>query len=370
MNRIVEKFIPKEVLEDLYLKKKLSTLKIAKIVNCGKSAIHNKLKKYGINTRNHSESGKVRTDFKERINLPTEKLKELYHDKKLSMQQIADIYGVNSSLINKRFKKYNINSRSLKEGIYLSIPRRSKSISKSLIKYPRHSFSGDLLEKSYLFGFAMGDLYVTKKKYGENIIVQTSTTKKDQLDLVDNLFNKYTHIRLFKSKFGQYNIHCNLDNSFAFLLDYKQDKIPEWVLNEKTNFLSFLGGYIDAEGYFGIYNNVGVFIIGSYDKEILFGITNTLMNLGIVVEGPKLTTKEGHIDKRGVRWHGDVWEIRIRRMRELYKFISLIKNYVKHKKRYDNMISVENNLLSRTYRIKLSPESSKSLNILPKEAIT
>ncbi|MEK6952292.1 MAG: hypothetical protein AABX29_04710, partial [Nanoarchaeota archaeon] len=84
----------------------------------------------------------------------------------------------------------------------------------------------------------------------------------------------------------------------------------------------------------------------------------------------KLTTKEGHIDKRGVRWHGDVWEIRIRRMRELYKFISLIKNYVKHKKRYDNMISVENNLLSRTYRIKLSPESSKSLNILPKEAIT
>jgi predicted DNA-binding protein YlxM (UPF0122 family) len=350
------KHIPKHVLESLYVNKKLSTIKVAKKLNCSKSTINEKLSRYGIKIRNHVGAGKLRTDFKEKYKIPIKMLKELYYNKKLSMQQIADKYGVYISLISHRFKKHKLKSRTVEEGIALAIPRRSINVGKAVIKYPKKPFSNNLLEKAYLFGFAAGDLYVNKKKYGSTVRVETSTTKEVQVELVKDLFEKYTHLGISKNKDGQYQISCNLHDSFDFLLAYNKDKIPTWILKNDNIFLSFLGGYIDAEGHFGAPCNIGNFILGSYDKGILFETSNRLRRFGIIVEGPKLTVEKGHVDKRGVKWNGDMWGIRIRRMRELYKFISLIKPYIKHKKRYNDMINVKNNLLSRTRRINLNEE--------------
>lgn len=184
----------------------------------------------------------------------------------------------------------------------------------------------------------------------------TSSTKKVQVNLVKNLFERYTKVYIHKNKYKHYQISCYLHCSFDFLLDYKKDFIPEGIYNKNKTFLSFLGGYIDAEGHFGVYKNIGGFSLGSYDKNILFSISKRLKELGIFVDGPKLKVKKGYIDKRGVMWNGDLWVLRIRRMRELYKFINIIKPFIRHEKRYKDMISVKDNLLTRTRRINLNEE--------------
>jgi len=350
------KYIPKRTLENLYLKKKLSTQKIERKLHIGKTTINSKLREYGIKVRNHSEAGKCRDDFKDKYIISDSELKNLYYEKKLSPYQIAKIYDCSPSAIFHKMKRAKIPLRDLFEAIKISIPRRSRSVSKAVIKYPKKPFSGNLIEKSYLLGFAMGDLHISKRKYGTTIKMETTTTKKQQLNLINNLFKGYTPVGIFKSKLGQYQLYCNLDESFEFLLKYKCKKLPQWTIDNPIAFLSFLGGYIDAEGHFGVSKNIGVFNIGSYDKELLFEIAKNLKKFNILVEGPKLTVKKGHIDKRGVRWNNDMWNARIRKMRELYKFASIIKPYIKHKKRYNDLISVENNLLSRTYRINLKEE--------------
>ena len=358
--------IEKKTLERLYWTEKLSTVQIAKRLGCGKTTVDNRLHIYNLRVRNHSEAGKL-VERKEKYKIPSEELKKLYHIKKLSMQQIADKYGIHdSSTIWNKFRKYKIDSRTVQDGIKLAIPRRSRSIAKSSIKYPKKIFSGDLLEKSYLFGFSAGDLHITKRRYGATIRMTTTTTKKFQVELVKSLFEKYTSVRISQSKSGQYSISCNLDLTFDFLLDYKSDKIPWWAIAHFENFLAFLGGYIDAEGHFGTDNSIGVFALSSYDKNILFQIARMLKKSGISLEGPRLTVKKGHVDKRGVIWKGDLWMIRIRKMRELYQFISFIKPYVKHKKRHNDLISVEKNLLSRTKRINLHEKNIPyNTSILP-----
>ncbi len=49
-------FIPKLELKDLYLKKRLSSRKIAKIYKCAYSTVDRKIKEYGFPTRNRVES--------------------------------------------------------------------------------------------------------------------------------------------------------------------------------------------------------------------------------------------------------------------------------------------------------------------------
>jgi len=345
----------KEDLYNLYINKKMSARQIGLLFNLGKTTILELMKKYDIKTRSKSETSKM-IIHPIKYNIPKKDIERLYHKEKLSMGQIAEKYGVHSSLIFNKMKKYNIPTRTFEEGNRLSIPRRSMNIAKAVIKYPKKQFSNNLMEKAYLLGFTSGDLHVSKNKYGQTIKVDTSTTKEVQIELVKSLFEPYTKVGAGRNKYGNTMLYCNLDLSFSFLLDYKNDKIPKWILNEDKYFILYLAGYIDAEGHFGVYNGIGAFSLGSYDKGILFGVANQLEKFNILTEGPKLECKKGYIDKRGIKWNGDLWKFRIRRMRELYKFINIIKPYIKHKKRYNDMISVEKNLLSRTGRINLNEE--------------
>ncbi len=185
--------------------------------------------------------------------------------------------------------------------------------------------------------------------------METCTTKETQKELVVSLFKKYSKVTVSKSELNKYQISSNLDLSFEFLLDYKKDKIPNWIYKSNA-FLSFLGGYIDAEGHFGVSNKIGVFSLSSYDKNIIKSITRNVKKYGIKTTKPKISFKKGYTDKRGVTNHKDLWTIRIKRMRELHKFINVIRPHIKHKKRYKDMIAVENNLFSRNTRIKINEE--------------
>ncbi len=351
--------ISKETLFNLYHTRKLSTRKIARIVHCGKTYIETLMKKYGIKARTKSETSKmIPHRFKYKIYKRT--LEKLYLREKLSMGQIAEIYKTRSPTIYNIIKRVGIPTRSFEEGNKMSIPRRSIKIAKSNIIYPKRPFSGNQIEKAYLFGFTAGDLYIKKRKYGATIRMETCTSKKEQVELVRNLFKKYTHVTISNSQ-EKYQISCNLDLSFSFLLDYKKDIIPDWINDNKCLF-SFLGGYIDAEGHFGVSKGIGRFSLSTYDKRIINSIYKRTKKLGINFTKPRISFMAGYTDKRGIKNKKDLWVIRTNRIRELYKFILIIKPFIKHKKRYKDLLAVEINLFERNRRINLNEEKKEILH--------
>jgi hypothetical protein len=209
---------------------------------------------------------------------------------------------------------------------------RCKNIAIAVTKYPKKDFSCSLIEKAYLIGFRLGDLHVRKNTYGQTIFVQSWSTKKEQIDLMKKLFRNYGNVLLSKRNDGNNGFTCYLNLSFSFLLK-KQDNIEKWILKNNDYFLSFLGGYVDAEGHFGISNSYGAFFVGTYDRKIIHQIYGKLNSLGIKSQKPRINIKAGYTDKRGVVTHKDLWGLAIKRKEELRKFINLIKPYIKHKKR-------------------------------------
>jgi len=121
----------------------------------------------------------------------------------------------------------------------------------------------------------------------------------------------------------------------------KEDKIEDWILKENVCFLSFLAGYSDAEGNFGVYSKRARFRVGSYDKNILRQIANKLNLLGINakfnLEGKAIAEKHNK----------DFYRVSINDKSSLLDFINLIKPYIKHNKRYKDMILCENNIFER-----------------------
>jgi hypothetical protein len=80
--------IPKKELKKLYLEKKLSSLKIAKIYGCGQVTVRNRLRKYRIPIRTLSETTKLHFN----INISKRELKDLYLKRGFSSPELAQIY--------------------------------------------------------------------------------------------------------------------------------------------------------------------------------------------------------------------------------------------------------------------------------------
>ena len=102
-----KKPISKEILEDMYVNKRMSFFKIAKALGVAQSTISRKLKNFGINIRNTSEA-KLPEDFQYP---PREELRKMYEEDFLTQQEIADKLGVSSSGIHNLLVKYSINTR-------------------------------------------------------------------------------------------------------------------------------------------------------------------------------------------------------------------------------------------------------------------
>jgi len=340
--------VTKEELEELYITKKLSRNKIAKLLHLGNSTISALFKECGVTLRTRSEEGKlIQHPIKYKISKA--ELEHLYLAKKLSAFQIARQFGCSATCIFNKLKRYGVPCRDVKEAISLTIPRRSRSISKAINKYEKRDFDGSDEEKAYLIGFRLGDLNVRKNKYGATIFIASGTTKKDQLDLMTSLFQKYGKTNIYALNEVCKQFCCNLNMSFDFLLP-KEDKIPEWILTGEDTFSAFFAGYIDAEGHFGIYNNFAEFSVASYDKNILFSAYLSLNKFGILCGKPKVKAPEGHVDKRGVVFHGTTYRLRVTRKKELLKLIGLVKPHVKHANRMRQLLKAEANIIERNKR--------------------
>ncbi len=97
--------IQKDELVKLYLKKKLSTIEIAKRYNCSYTTICKKL---------HQEGIKLRRKFK-KINATKHLLKKLYINKQMPSTAISKEVGCSPSTIIARLREYKIPIRSIKE---------------------------------------------------------------------------------------------------------------------------------------------------------------------------------------------------------------------------------------------------------------
>src|SRR3989344_1188857 len=309
--------ISKELLKELYIKKGFSTYKIAKQLKIGRTTIYNNLINFGIKTRP-----------KKIVYISRDELVRLYRIKKLSLSQIARKYDCTPSAILKKLE-------------YNGIKRRNKF--EANIKYPKKKFNGGILLKAYMIGFRIGDLNVRRDNEKSTVIrISTNTTKKEQLNLIKDVFGRYGHF-YYKWIGNSYNINCSLDKSFNFLLE-KPKNIDSWILDNDKYFISFLAGYTDAEGNMGIYENRARYRVGSYDKEILVSIHKKLTDIGINTK-IRLETPKGIYG--GKTYNKDFWRVSVNAKEDLLRLLKLLKPNIKHKKRYKDLIKAEKNIIER-----------------------
>ncbi len=97
--------IPNDKLKDLYLNKKLSLDLITKEFCCGERTIYTRLYGYKIPIRHDRERNDITED----------KLRDLYLDKKMSIGKIAEIFKCGKGTIWVKLCQYNINARTKSE---------------------------------------------------------------------------------------------------------------------------------------------------------------------------------------------------------------------------------------------------------------
>lgn len=318
----------------MYIDKKLSINQISNKIQCSYWIVWKSMKDYGIKARSLSEANTL-NNLKKKIVIQKNKLKDLYFNKRLSSLEIAKIYGCHHSVILHRLEENKIKRRDPVE---------------ANTKYPKKDFDGDNTDKSYLLGFALGDLNVRKtSKNGRTIVIQGNSTITEQIDLIDNLFKDYGPIKIRDISSGftkEKRITLYLNDSFNFLL-YKKDEIPKWIISNKNCFFAFLAGYVDAEGH--IRTKLPTFLlINSYDKTILSQIYRNLIKFGVICPKPRISAKKGYISLKHTRpYIKDMWSFGVYSKQSLLYLFDGIKPYLKHKNKIEAMLKSREQIICR-----------------------
>jgi len=304
--------ISKEKLKILYEKEKLTTYQIAKKLGYCQATIWKKLIKFEIKRRKpHELNSKVPTK---------DELIKLYLNKKLSTWKIEKLYGFSRGTTHRKLKEYGLETRDRAD---------------SHIIFERKDFSGDLIEKSYIIGFRIGDLGVRKiYPNSKTICVASGSTIPEQIRLIKKLFEDYGKIWIQETKDKKMNIQINLNLSFDFLLS---KEVPLWILNNKNYFFSFLAGFTDAEGWIGVYRNMATYSLGNCDKRLLEIIKNNLDNAGINSLDLSVDKRKGKPTTGGYFFSADYYSLRIHRKKELLDLFTRLKPYIKHENKIKDL---------------------------------
>lgn len=318
--------IPKNELKILYTEHKLTTYEISEIYNCCQATVWKRLHQFNIKARFPWNA----------VDLSKNKLERLYVQKKLSTWKIEKYYGYPRGTVHRKLCEYGIKRRNRAE---------------SHIIYPRKDFDGSRTDKSYLIGFAMGDLRVRKiYPNSETIHIDCASTKKEQIDLISKLFKPYggLWIKNHPRRRNCVQIECYLNESFSFLLR-KRTLMDRWILRNKKYFAAFLAGFTDAEGCISIRKrNQAFYSLGNYNFRLLRQIRNKLIKLGIRI--PKL--REGKIKgrrfgKNNYIHNQNYWQLSIHRKISLIQFFNLIGPYLKHSAKISGMRKAKQNIKLR-----------------------
>lgn len=270
-----------------------------------------------------------------KISIPKKELIKFHYKQKKSAYEIGKIYSCSFGTIANRMKEYGL-----------------KPLSRSIIqsKYKKKNFSGSSKEKAYIIGFRLGDLNVYKTvSHSEVIVVRCHTTRKEQTDLIKNLFKKYGKVTIGGKK--SLYINCFLDTSFDFLLK-KEDEVEDWISKNSDYSNNFAAGYVDAEGNIGVYDGRARFKIDSYDKNIIFWFYDWLLKNNIFCPKPtKIGKKDQIYDKKlKYKYNKDLWRVRVSIQQSLVMLFSIIKPLLRHKKRLQHLNKCLKNLDARKKR--------------------
>jgi hypothetical protein len=276
--------------------------------------------------------------------LDGEEIERLYFVEQLSMDEIGQRLGADTTTIYRRLEERGV-------------ARRGDS--ESHVYYPRRDFSGDPLEKAYLIGFRLGDLHVMMNNDGPgcaSIVISTSSTRVEQLSLFHELFSPYGHVNVTSPrKDGACAISCHLNLAFDFLL-HKQDDVPEWILcsaqdcRDMRPFIAFLAGYTDAEGSFCVpIHGRAQFQLESYDVSILRQIHAVLNDwLSVTCPPLHLAHPKGYCAPNGSsKCNSDSWRLNVYRKSSLNRLCELLEPHLKHAKRRADMYAVWANVIAR-----------------------
>jgi transposase len=306
----MKKYQNPKILRYLYWNKNLSLKQIAKILGTSYSTLYYWMIKHKIQRRKPKK-----------IIIPKTTLLNLYINKNLNTREIANKFRCSDETIRKKLVKYGI-------------PRKSNSESKT--KYPKKDFSKNKVEKAYMLGIRIGDLYVRRNH--AMIRIKTSTTHKELLTTLKKVFGKYGHFITYKylnKGLWEWRIECDLNKSFKFLLN-KFEKIPNWILNNNKNFYSFLAGYSDADGSWIITSNGKkgvrfIFSISSNDKIILEDLKNKLKELGY---HPRFDIdKEKGTKLSYGKCNKDVYILQLLRKNEVKKLAKILLKFSQHREK-------------------------------------
>ena len=203
---------------------------------------------------------------------------------------------------------------------------------KAVTKHEKRPFNEGVIEKAYLMGLRLGDLDAVR--HGRAVRVRLSTTHPTFADLFESLFSPYGAVRKYpretKVTGFEWNLECDLDDSFDFLLAKPNASYLKFLGNlEFLEFLAFLAGFFDAEGciYYHKKQSGGSFELSltSTNREILEIIAENLIRLGL---HPSLRLKKSKATWMSAA-HGIVsvlpqWEVQIWRIDEVKKLFGLM----------------------------------------------
>ena len=263
--------------------------------------------------------------MRKRVEIPKDELLRLYYKENKSKYKIGKIYNCSFKTVLNRMRDYGMTP-----------------VSRSVIqsKYKKFDFSGDKQEKAYIIGFRIGDLNVYKTTArSEVVIVRCHTTVNDQLLVMENIFGQYGQISCaINKKTKSYAINCFLNSSFNFLVK-KEDKVESWIDNDGKYSAAFAAGYVDAEGNIGIYDGRARFKIDSYDKNIISWYFKWFKRNDINCPHPKKIGCQGQVynKENGYKYNKDLWRIRVSDKQSLRKLLIILKPYLRHAKRLNDL---------------------------------
>jgi len=116
--------IPRDLLEDLYLNKSLSTVKIGEMLGCNPQTVRDYMEKYGIPCRTKSENST-------KVKISKVDLYELYWNRRMSQSKIAAELGCAKDTVKRIMQRYGIKPRNTSES---SVLRRTVDISQEELK--------------------------------------------------------------------------------------------------------------------------------------------------------------------------------------------------------------------------------------------
>lgn len=171
-------------LHELYVRQGKTMTEIATQLGIGASSVRRRLHELGIVARPRGPKGSKESAP---LTLTEQDLRELYLEQRLSIPQIAELYGCANETIRQRLLKYHIPIRSFSQ---------AHLVQHGTIDEYR-DFDGDECEKAYLLGFRLGDLNVLREhRTSEVLRISCGSSKVEQIELVKQLFQPYGHTSL------------------------------------------------------------------------------------------------------------------------------------------------------------------------------